>query len=191
MVDGGTSGVPLASFSRPVNAQLKPVSLSSPIADRLDWASRIFRRFKDHLAADSTSAGLLSRLRSATEASSARMLDSGLVQTCAECETLEGGSCCGRGLEDHYDGYLLLINLLLGVNLPAERRDPRSCYFLGLKGCVLSARHVLCVNYLCRKATDRIDSKALALLRELEGVQLEALFLLHERVRKLVKELEQ
>jgi len=118
------------------------------------------------------------------------MLDSGLVQACAECENLEGGSCCGRGLEDHYDGYLLLINLLLGANLPAERWDPRSCYFLGPKGCVLSARHVLCVNYLCKKATDRIDSKALAHLRELEGVQLEALFLLHERVKKVVKELE-
>jgi len=156
----------------------------------LEWAYRVFRRFKDYLSADPTSADLLSRLRSAIEASSARMLDSGLVQACAECETLEGGSCCGRGLEDHYDGYLLLINLLLGATLPAERRDPRSCYFLGLKGCVLSARHVLCVNYLCRKATDRIDSKALALLRELEGVQLEVLFLLHERMRKLVKELE-
>jgi hypothetical protein len=119
------------------------------------------------------------------------MLDSGLVQACAECETLEGGSCCGKGLEDHYDGYLLLINLLLGVNLPLERRDPRSCYFLGLKGCALAARHVICVNYLCRKATDLIDSKALALLRELEGVQLETLFLLHERVKKRVKELDQ
>jgi hypothetical protein len=117
------------------------------------------------------------------------MLDSGLVQACAECETLEGGSCCGRGLEVHYDGELLLINLLLGASLPEERRDPRSCYFLGPKGCVLSARHVLCVNYLCPKAADRIDSKALALLRELEGVQLETLFVLHERVRTVVKEL--
>jgi hypothetical protein len=169
---------------------LKPVPLSSPIAHRLEWANHIFRRFKDHLAADATSAVLLSRLRTATEASAARMLDSGLVQTCAECETLQGGSCCGRGLEDHYDGYLLLINLLLGANLPEERRDPQSCYFLGPKGCMLAARHVLCVNYLCRKATDRIDSKALATLRELEGVQLETLFLLHERVRKLVKGLD-
>lgn len=170
---------------------MKPVPLSSPIAHRVDWANRAFAQLKDHLAADPTSAGLLSRLRSATEASSARMLDSGLVQACAECETLEGGSCCGRGLEDHYDGHLLLINLLLGANLPAERWDPRSCYFLGLKGCVLSARHVLCVNYLCRKATDRIGSGDLAHLRELEGVQLETLFLLHERVQKLVRELDQ
>jgi hypothetical protein len=141
------------------------------------------------LSVDGASAALLSRLRTATAASAAQMLDCGLVQACAECETLEGGSCCGRGLEVHYDGYLLLINLLLGASLPKERRDPRSCYFLGPKGCVLAARHVLCVNYLCRKATDRIDSKALAILRELEGVQLETLFVLHERVRNVVKEL--
>jgi hypothetical protein len=111
----------------------------------------------------------------------------GLVQACAECETLEGGSCCGRGIEEHYDGYLLLINLLLGANLPTERRDSSSCFFLGPKGCELSARHVLCVNYLCRKATDRVDPRALALLREVEGVQLESLFLLHERVREIVR----
>ncbi len=118
------------------------------------------------------------------------MSESGIVQACAECETLEGGSCCGKGLEDYYDGYLLLINLLLGADLPAQRREPRSCYFLGPMGCVLPARHVLCVNYLCKKATDRIDSQDLALLRELEGVELETLFRLHERVKKVIKELE-
>jgi len=168
---------------------LKP-DPTSPVAHRVGWANSIFLRFKDQITADAASAVLISRLKAAATASAARMIESGLVQTCAECETLEGGSCCGRGLEDHYDGCLLLINLLLGARLPAERRDPRSCYFLGLKGCVLFARHVICVNYLCRKAAAQIDSNVLASLRELEGDQLEALFLLHERVRKVVRELE-
>ena len=65
-------------------------------------------------------------------------------------------------MEDHYDGVLLLINLLLGVSIERERRDEQSCPFLGSTGCRLAARDHVCVNYLCLKIRDRLSPSAVA-----------------------------
>ena len=116
------------------------------------------------------------------------MTESGIVQICRDCERNEGGSCCAKGLENHYSGILLLINLLMGVKLPRKRRNPSDCFFLGSEGCRLSARHVICINYACHRITNRIDSRVLAGLREKEGTELECLFHLNERIIKILRE---
>ena len=113
-----------------------------------------------------------------------------MPRQCLSCEVDDGGSCCGAGLEDKYDGVLLLLNLLLGVRLPRKRFESRSCYFLGEKGCLLLARHVICVNYLCRRITERVDPQRIASLRTKEGAELELLFHLYEGIRKLMKKSE-
>jgi len=115
------------------------------------------------------------------------MTAAGIVDLCSECERNEGGSCCGNGLENNYNGWLLLINLLLNVTLPKKRHDPKSCFFLGKTGCTLLARHVICVNYICKKITDRIDPQAIKALRKKEGEELNTLFLLHENVKKICR----
>ena len=58
--------------------------------------------------------------------------------------------------------------------------------FEGAQGCLLLARHVICVNYLCKKITDRIEPLKLQTLREKEGMELEYLFLVYERTKKLL-----
>ena len=115
------------------------------------------------------------------------MAASGIADECRQCEHDEGGSCCGAGLENKYSGTLLLINLLLGAKLPSKRTGPSNCHFLGDEGCRLLARHVICVNYICRKISDRIDPERIAILREAEGRELDILFLLNERVKKLLR----
>ena len=115
------------------------------------------------------------------------MLRSGIVDCCRECEEKEGGSCCGAGLERHFSGILLLINLLLGETLPLEREQPSSCFFLSRTGCLLSARHVLCINYVCDKITSRMKPDQLAALRDAEGEEILLLFRVNETLRKLVK----
>ena len=160
------------------------VSLQSPIEDKIVWAEELHSRLRHDLLRDPTVAQLLKNLRSAIRDSHREMLRAGIVATCADCEKRGGGSCCGAGLENHYSGLLLLINLLLDVRLPTKRRDPASCYFLGEEGCQLLARHVLCVNYLCKRITDHVDPDKLRCLREKEGAELELLFLLHERIQK-------
>ena len=162
-----------------------PVSRS--VEEKIAWAEACYQEKGGLFLRDERSVTLLNRLKEAVRASRAAMVWAGVADECRDCEEREGGSCCGAGLEDKYDATLLLINLLLGIRLPKRRSDPSSCLFLGSDGCLLIARHVICVNYLCKKIEDRIDSSKIAVLREKEGVELECLFMLHERIKKKLK----
>lgn len=157
-------------------------SLSDPIEAKIAWAVARFREHGTRLRADATAVELLERLRPATEASHRAMASAGIVDLCATCERDEGGSCCGAGLENRYDGVTLLINLLLGAELPDRQRDPASCFFLGADGCLLSARDVICVNFICTKISGEVSLDRLGPLRECEGVELETLLALHSHV---------
>jgi hypothetical protein len=46
---------------------------------------------------------------------------------------------------------------------------------------------VICVNYLCKKVTDHIDAEKIAALQGKEGVELELLFHLQERIKKKIR----
>ncbi|MBW1901510.1 MAG: hypothetical protein JRJ20_07725 [Deltaproteobacteria bacterium] len=166
----------------------KDISISSPIEEKIAWAEACYQNSGRQLLEDKTVADLLGRMKRAIHASHAEMKKTGIIALCEECEQEEGGSCCGAGMENRYDGRLILINLLLDVNIPRTRRDSKSCYFLSEKGCLLKARHVICINYICRKITDRIDPKKINALREKEGEEVNLLFLLHEHAKKVLKE---
>jgi len=165
---------------------MKKVSLSSPIEDKIAWAEEAFRRYGDRLLNERRVAGLLAGLGRFIEASRAERTNAGIDRLCAQCEQHEGGSCCGAGLENKMDSWLLLINLLLGVELPDRAYDSKSCFFLTPEGCLLKARHVICVNYLCRKIIDQVDPEKIMVLREREGEELETLFLLQESVKRVL-----
>jgi hypothetical protein len=165
----------------------KPVPLEVSIERKITWAEDCFREFGDLLLREEDIARLLKALEKAARNSHREMAASGVAGLCRECDQREGGSCCGAGLEDHYSGPLLLINRLLGADIPEERHDPSSCFFLGEGGCLLPARHVICVNYLCKKITDRIAPRELSPLREKEGIELEYLFLLNEALKKVLR----
>ena len=165
----------------------KQVSLDSPIEQKIAWAQDCFQDMGDGLLREASVGSLLFRLKQAIGRSHERMAESGIVEICRVCDQNEGGSCCGKGLEDHFSGILLLINLLLGVELPKTRHDPSSCFFLDEDGCRLLARHAICINYVCRRITQSIQPHALAGLREMEGLELECLFLLNERIIKILR----
>lgn len=163
------------------------INMDSPIEDKIHWARECYLVHKDRFMEDEKTAGLLKQFKAAA-ASHDFMGSAGVVRECRECEEREGGSCCGFGLEDRYSAVLLLINLLLDQNLPDRRSNPRGCFFLAKSGCALLARHVICVNYLCKKITDRIAPETIADLREREGLELEILFRLNERVIKIIRD---
>ncbi len=163
------------------------LSIAQPFQERLHSAQDLFRKFKKNLRDNAEIARFVEELKEATRASGEEMAQTGIVEICRQCEQLEGGSCCGAGIENRYDGPLLLINLLLGAKMPAERYEPKSCFFLGEKGCLLISRHVICVNYLCEKITRRIPLENLRTLREREGNELEILFRFNETLRRVVK----
>lgn len=161
-------------------------SADSPIDEKIAWAENCYRSKGRTILRDKRVRDLLQRLREAARSSHDEMVQTGLVSICRNCEEKEGGSCCGLGLERKYTGLLLLINLLLGTEIPKKRLDPSSCFFLGERGCHLQARQVICINYLCKSATDRLEPQNLAALREKEGIEIETLFLLNEKIKDIL-----
>ena len=149
---------------------------------RLAWAREQQRLHGARLREDPVVDRLLAELRSCLAASRQSMIARGLVEACRVCEEEEGGSCCGGWMEDHYDGVMLLVNLLLGVEIEQERIDEQSCPFLGSTGCRLAARDHVCVNYLCLKIRDRIPPSAVAEMRSCQGRELHTLFLLSDHI---------
>ena len=170
----------------PERIDQREVSLSSPIEEKIAWAHWCYDEFGSSLLKDEKISELLVRVKNALRQSYRQMFKTGIVDICRKCELEEGGSCCGAGLENKYDGWLLVINLLLGADFPNRRLESGNCYFLGENGCLLKARHVICVNYICKKITDLIEPEVMMRLREKEGEQLQSLFLLHELIKKTV-----
>jgi hypothetical protein len=93
-------------------------------------------------------------------------------------------------MEVHYDGVLLLINLMLGADIPTEWRDQQSCLFLGPTGCHLPARDHICVNYLCLKVGERLSAAAVAEMRRCQGRELDTLFRLTDHITILLPKLQ-
>ncbi len=164
------------------------IPLSRSMEAKLAWAEACYKEKGDMLLRDERTAALLSQLREAVHASRTAIVASGVADECRICEEREGGSCCGAGVEDKYDHTLLLINLLLGIQLPKQRLNRPSCLFLGPDGCLLMARQVICINYLCKKIENRVEPSKITALRAKEGVELEYLFLLNERIKEQLKD---
>jgi hypothetical protein len=167
---------------------IKEIPLSSPIKDKITWADRVCDMSGSNLLDDPEVKNLIEKFRKAALTSQREMVRSGIADECRDCDVNENGSCCGKGIEDRYTGILLLINRLLGIELPVKRYDPAGCFFLGNEGCLLLARQVICVNYLCGKITDKITPSGIAPLRDSEGKELQLLFLLTERIRAVLKQ---
>lgn len=165
-----------------------PIPTMDGVEDAAAWAEACFQKHERRLREDPLIARLLADLEEAVHASSEAMGEAGLKELCRECEEEDGGSCCGKGIEKHYDGVLLLINRLLGISLPLKRMCEEGCFFLGDQGCLLKARHVLCVNYLCEKIKQSIPSDAILHLQGKEGKELETVFLLHDRINRFLIE---
>jgi len=166
---------------------LKQTSLSNPIEEKIAWAQYCYQEFGDDLLREKKLGDLLAHLKTAVVTSSREMALTGIVEVCRRCDQEEGGSCCGAGVENRYDGWLLLINLLMGVKLPKTRQQANSCFLLGKTGCLLMARHVICINYLCKKVTDLIDPHVIMELREKESEEVNTLFMLHESIKTVLR----
>jgi hypothetical protein len=156
------------------------------ISEKLEIARDLFKAWNDDLCSDVKVRGLLELLHENLAASGRVSRDLGIVAACKHCEEDEGGSCCGAGIENRYSPHLLLVNLLLGASLPEERCFADSCYFLGKEGCVLKARDILCINYLCTRINRLLAHEDLLTLQAVTGKEMETVFLLHEAVKQFI-----
>jgi hypothetical protein len=68
-----------------------------------------------------------------------------------------------------------------------ETPDTPSCYLLGENGCLLRAREVICVNYLCSRLYRNIEQEKLIHLQRTAGNELNSLFLLEQSIKKRLR----
>jgi hypothetical protein len=153
------------------------------IEEKIEEARALLDAVEDRLRDDPRVRDLLCRFEANVRTSKQAMRALGVVAACKWCEEQEGGSCCGVGIENRYDSVQLLINLLLGACLPDRHAYPDSCYFLQADGCCLSARHVLCVNYLCAALKQTLSQEDLIALQTIVGEELDTGFALYEAVK--------
>ncbi|NDY42812.1 hypothetical protein G3N55_08145 [Dissulfurirhabdus thermomarina] len=155
------------------------------IAEKIARAHALMARHGPALLADGEVRDLLARYREEVARTRDLMRRLGVVALCARCaERTPGGTCCGEGIEDWYDEYLLLLNLLLETPIPEESALPGHCRFLGPAGCRLTARHDFCVNYLCHRVPESLAPAAHARLQAQNGAEL----FLAWRLERLVRE---
>ena len=160
---------------------------SPTIQEKIEQAHNLFETCGDSLRENPSIRTLLRKLRDCIKNTNQSMVTLGVVAECKNCEEREGGSCCGSGIENKYDVELLLVNLLLEASLRNQQPSQNSCYFLGEKGCKLTARHVLCVNYICQKLQKKLAREQLISLQTCAGEELDTLFILHEAIKKKIR----
>jgi hypothetical protein len=160
---------------------------SPTIQEKIEQAHNLFETCGDSLRENPSIRTLLNKLQECIENTKDSMFKLGVVAECKHCEEQEGGSCCGTGIENKYDVELLLVNLLLEASLRDQQPSQNSCYFLGEKGCKLTARHVLCVNYICQKLQKKLAREQLISLQTCAGEELDTLFILHEAIKKKIR----
>ena len=159
----------------------------SSIEDKIRAARQLYDLWSDQLKREPKIHQLIGKLQSCLENSRAAMLELGIVETCKHCDEEEGGSCCGAGLENKFDTFLLLMNLLLGVSLPERHHRLDSCYLLTDKGCRLKVRLVLCVDFLCPKILNTISQRNLIRLQQVSGDELTTGFMLYDAIKKFFR----
>jgi hypothetical protein len=129
---------------------------------------------------------LLKALDLDIEATQSAMVGAGIVNECYDCAMDDQGTCCGVRTGYKCDSILLLINLLLGRDLPSVPADAHHCHFLTKRGCALRARHVICINFICQRLKDVIPHNVLCSVQEIAGRDIDALFVLEERIKKKI-----
>ncbi|NLI31990.1 MAG: hypothetical protein GX422_04295 [Deltaproteobacteria bacterium] len=180
-------------FGNQIESAMKP-DVHAPatigIGERIAGAERLFGEWGEKLKKEERIGRLIHRLEADLRRSRKTMRRLGIIDACARCdENTPEGSCCSRGLERKYGPLLLLVNLLLGVDLPQRRQRGDSCYFLGPCGCALRVRHMLCVDYLCPELEKTLGQKSLVEIQTVSGDEIVSAFLLEEAVRETMKQL--
>ncbi len=142
------------------------------IEKEIDRAKWLYAHYGEVLTEQDGLGALFDRYRNAIGKTQEVMKHLRVVETCSACAREGSGSCCFQGVEEWYDQVLLLINLLLGGQIPELREVPGGCLFVGSSGCKLIARHSFCVNYLCPTLKESIKTPPIERLLSVSGEEL-------------------
>ena len=158
------------------------------IQDKIKLAQNLYVSWQDALRKQLHINKLLAELEKCIKSSRESMMDLRIIEICKCCDEKEGGSCCGAGMENKFDTYLLLVNLLLGVSLPEYHVRTDSCYLLTDKGCILKMRLVLCIDFLCDKILNALSVEEHLRLQKISGEELVVGFRLYDGIKKFLRQ---
>ena len=122
---------------------------SGKVFNAIHKAEEICLIYGEQLLQDPIIAILIEKYKKAIDATGNLFKKIGVIDACHICAQKNHGSCCFEGMENNYTPVLLLINMLMGVELPHKREHQSHCFFVGSGGCKLMARYHFCVNYFC------------------------------------------
>jgi len=123
--------------------------MNPSVKKEIDRAGLLYVEHGKTLSLDERISKMLVGYREAAMRTQKKMQELGVSDSCAVCAIELKECCCFEGAEEKYDSILLLINLLMGVEIPEYREVPGHCLFVGDKGCKMIGRHYFCVNYIC------------------------------------------
>lgn len=161
--------------------------LSDTIKQRIDRAKCFFACYGWELMAEESFQNLVAAYRTAIENSWRLMRECGVTVCCSACAAHDPAGCCGNGVEDWYDEWLLIENLMLGCTIDRPRSIQEGCLFVGPKGCRLLARHQFCLNFLCPTLVDSIEPVQVRRLLSVSGAELLAGWQLEQQLRRWIK----
>ena len=157
------------------------------ILDQLQRVRQIHEKHGEGLMADENVRALVLGYRDCIEELGAAMNKEGIAAACSACARNHPSGCCFSGIESGFDDILLLLNLLLGCPLPEERKERRSCFFVGERGCRLVARYYFCLHYFCPELETSLGERRIKALQQHVDRQLQAGWKAEEAVRSWLR----
>lgn len=161
--------------------------INKGLTDKITKAYDLKKKFSNSLLQNKDFRNLLINLDEKIENTRKKMIEIGVVRECADCAVNGEGTCCGMRTAYKCDSIILFINLLLGITFPFRIENPHLCFFLSKHGCLLRARPVICINYICNRLRNNIPHEKLVDLQNIAGEEITALFMIEEFIKKKIQ----
>ena len=158
------------------------------IQNEIDKAKQLFKLYGKTILEDKDISELLEKYKKAIENTWKTMENLKVTETCSECAKGEPGGCCFQDVETWYSDFQLLINMLMGAEIPSNRMYDNSCMFVGEQGCMLPSRNAFCINFLCDKIKNLISKKDIINLYATAGKEIDCGIRLENAIKNWLTE---
>ena len=142
------------------------------IEEEIKKAKALYSMYGEDILLDNKCSSLLEELNTSVEDSWKLMKELGVVDTCSACADKKAGGCCHFGIETCYPDMILLMNLLLGIAIPEQRKLENNCLFVGEHGCLIKVRFKTCIHHLCPEIKKSLKEHDMFRLRALASYEI-------------------
>lgn len=142
------------------------------VSQEISQAKEVYAALGGQILEQAELVNLLAKFKEQIDGTNRLFKEMEVDADCAACCDREKGPCCFDGAQGWYDLRLLLINLLLGVEVPNRPELLDDCWFNSPTGCKLLAKDSICLNFFCPDIQTRLSEADLLALRQQVGREL-------------------